>query len=173
MQDYPEPPRAPRTRYPVVMHDETLARTTNCSGQVQSKTLTKLARCDAGSWFAAGLRGEPIPTLGSALQTIASRSGSVTAILHISQDPLGDRAGRVRDSVARAGMSDRVIILPPDPRPDGRQPGWRAPGLSRGSTGSGRRPPGLPTGHRVTGWYGNRRGSPRNLPVGLNDRFRS
>lgn len=35
----------------VVIHDDTLDRTTNCSGPVRTKTLAELRTCDAGSWF--------------------------------------------------------------------------------------------------------------------------
>lgn len=103
--------RFTKTHYPVVIHDATLDRTTNCSGAVSAKTRTQLARCDAGSWFSSKFRGENVPTLQSALRTIKSRSGSVKAILHISQDPVGDRAGRVRQAVDEAGMRGRIIVI--------------------------------------------------------------
>lgn len=35
----------------VVMHDDTLDRTTGCHGRVREKTLAAIADCDAGSWF--------------------------------------------------------------------------------------------------------------------------
>lgn len=35
----------------VVMHDDTLDRTTDCHGHVRDHTLAELADCDAGSWF--------------------------------------------------------------------------------------------------------------------------
>lgn len=35
----------------VVIHDDTLDRTTDCSGPVRSKTLAQIRSCDAGSWF--------------------------------------------------------------------------------------------------------------------------
>lgn len=35
----------------VVMHDETLDRTTDCGGLVSDRTLEQLKGCDAGSWF--------------------------------------------------------------------------------------------------------------------------
>ena len=35
----------------VVIHDDTLDRTTDCSGPVRTKTLAEIRTCDAGSWF--------------------------------------------------------------------------------------------------------------------------
>ncbi len=52
---------------PVLIHDETLARTSNGHGQVCQTTAAQLARLDAGSWFAPAFSGEPIPTLAEAL----------------------------------------------------------------------------------------------------------
>src|SRR6185436_18987798 len=41
----------------VVLHDETLDRTTDCTGPVKSKTLAEIKQCDAGSWFSAKFAG--------------------------------------------------------------------------------------------------------------------
>jgi glycerophosphoryl diester phosphodiesterase len=47
----------------VVIHDETLDRTTDGRGPVGDRSAAELARLDAGSWFAAEFRGERIPRL--------------------------------------------------------------------------------------------------------------
>ena len=47
----------------VLMHDATLARTTNGEGAVARMALAQLARLDAGSWHSPAYAGEPIPTL--------------------------------------------------------------------------------------------------------------
>lgn len=52
----------------VVIHDDTVDRTTNGSGAVASLTLAQLKSLDAGSWFAAQFSGERIPTLGELLE---------------------------------------------------------------------------------------------------------
>lgn len=103
--------RFSRTRWPVIMHDATLDRTTNCSGAVSRRSLTQLARCDAGSWFAAAYRGERIPTLGSALETVAANSGRARVLLHVKEYPSGIKAERIRNAVNRTGMRGRVIII--------------------------------------------------------------
>ncbi|MDO5747237.1 MAG: glycerophosphodiester phosphodiesterase family protein [Actinomycetaceae bacterium] len=47
----------------LIMHDETLDRTTNASGPYDNLCAAKLACIDAGSWFNSSFAGEPIPTL--------------------------------------------------------------------------------------------------------------
>jgi glycerophosphoryl diester phosphodiesterase len=51
----------------VVLHDDTLERTTTGSGPVRQRTLAELRGLDAGSWFDASFRGERVPTLAEVL----------------------------------------------------------------------------------------------------------
>ena len=53
---------------PVVIHDETLDRTTNACGKVSSFTWEQLQALDAGSWFSPLFSGEPVPALVDVLQ---------------------------------------------------------------------------------------------------------
>jgi glycerophosphoryl diester phosphodiesterase len=57
--------------HPVLMHDETLDRTTNGRGPVRDHTLADIRRFDAGAWFGAAFRGERVPTLAEALDLMA------------------------------------------------------------------------------------------------------
>jgi glycerophosphoryl diester phosphodiesterase len=56
-----------RSGEPVLLHDETLERTTNLSGPVAALSLPELVQADAGSWFARRFAGEPLPLLEEAL----------------------------------------------------------------------------------------------------------
>jgi glycerophosphoryl diester phosphodiesterase len=47
----------------VVMHDATLARTTNGDGLVKNFTFAELRKLDAGSWFSEEFKGERIPVV--------------------------------------------------------------------------------------------------------------
>lgn len=46
---------------PVLMHDETLKRTTNGRGEVARTPYAQLAQLDAGAWHSGSFRGERIP----------------------------------------------------------------------------------------------------------------
>ena len=52
---------------PVLIHDETLQRTTNGRGRVAERTAAEIAALDAGSWFAPAFAGERVPTLDQAV----------------------------------------------------------------------------------------------------------
>lgn len=70
----------------VLMHDETLDRTTNVEKlfperapwRVSDFTLEEIRRLDAGSWFSPRFRGEGVPTLAQALRAV---SGTGTRLL--------------------------------------------------------------------------------------------
>ncbi len=62
-----------RDGVPVVLHDETLERTTNGSGPVANRRAAQLRQLDAGSWFAPEFAGEPLPTLEETLHLLAGR----------------------------------------------------------------------------------------------------
>jgi glycerophosphoryl diester phosphodiesterase len=58
----------------VVIHDETLERTTNGRGPVGDRTAAELAVLDAGAWFAPEFRGERIPRLADVLAQLRGRA---------------------------------------------------------------------------------------------------
>lgn len=57
-----------RDGVPVVIHDETLERTSDGHGLVRDKSWPQLQRLDAGSWYAEEFAGETIPALENILQ---------------------------------------------------------------------------------------------------------
>lgn len=62
-----------RDRRVVVIHDQTLDRTSNGRGNVVDKTLRELKRLDAGSWFATQFAGQQIPELSEVLDLLGHR----------------------------------------------------------------------------------------------------
>ncbi len=52
----------------IVIHDETVDRTTNSSGPVQEMTLNQLKELDAGAWFSPDFKDESIPSMFEVLQ---------------------------------------------------------------------------------------------------------
>jgi glycerophosphoryl diester phosphodiesterase len=67
----------------VIMHDLTLARTTNVEQvfpdrspwNVSTFTLAEIKQLDAGSWFSAKYAGQRVPTLREWVEEVGSRAG--------------------------------------------------------------------------------------------------
>ncbi|MBI2962747.1 MAG: glycerophosphodiester phosphodiesterase [Deltaproteobacteria bacterium] len=73
----------------VILHDETLERTTNGRGRVRDRTLKELKALDAGSWFASRFAGEEVLTLEQAIEILR---GHVELNLEIKGE---DAPGRI------------------------------------------------------------------------------
>ncbi|MFT5683021.1 MAG: glycerophosphoryl diester phosphodiesterase [Myxococcota bacterium] len=93
----------------VVIHDDTLERTTTGSGVVSETPLAMLSGLDAGAFFSADFSGEPIPTLDRALDfadrvivNIEVKAGPGT-----EAEPL---AAAVVSLIESRGLVDRVIV---------------------------------------------------------------
>jgi len=102
----------------VVIHDETLDRTTDGEGPVAARTLSELKVLDAGSWFAADFAGERIPTLA---ETLELAKGRILVNIEIKTEAVTDRAqGGIVDKalaiVRRLDMMDEIVISSFDPR---------------------------------------------------------
>ena len=97
---------ATRDGHIVVIHDDTVDRTTDGSGLVTSHTLEALQALDAGSWFGAQFAGERIPVFDEVLRRYKGR-------LHIHTEIKGRStylSQRTADLVRRHGMVDQVTI---------------------------------------------------------------
>ena len=57
----------------VVIHDDTLDRTTDGKGPVHDRDLEDIKRLDAGRWFGEGFAGQRIPTLDEVLDRYAGK----------------------------------------------------------------------------------------------------
>lgn len=96
----------------VVIHDDTLERTTNGRGKVADHTLQELKKLDAGSWFESPFSGEQIPTLKEVLQLA---QGNILVNIEIKNEYLGpytisDLADRTLQEVKRRREVNRVIF---------------------------------------------------------------
>ncbi|WP_461211394.1 glycerophosphodiester phosphodiesterase [Desulfocurvus sp. DL9XJH121] len=94
----------------VVIHDETLDRTTSGAGPVAALTLAELKGLDAGSWFGPDFAGVRLPTLEEALDVLGGK-----LLVNIEIKPEARRAGadverRVLETLAARGLKDSVII---------------------------------------------------------------
>ena len=62
-----------RDEHLVVIHDRTVDRTTNGTGEVTEMTLAEIRKLDAGSWFDPRFTGEKVPTLEEVFKLIRER----------------------------------------------------------------------------------------------------
>ncbi len=72
---------------PVLMHDDTLKRTTGIDRPVSDLTAAELAELDAGSWKSSEYSGERVPTLAQALSLVAGKLRFVIEIKNRKMAP--------------------------------------------------------------------------------------
>jgi glycerophosphoryl diester phosphodiesterase len=82
---------------PVLMHDDTLERTTDGSGAVADASYQEIAKLDAGSWFGNEFGGEPVPSFAAA--SALCREAGVWANIEIKPSPGQER--ETGEAVAR------------------------------------------------------------------------
>ena len=101
----------------VVIHDDTLERTTNGKGTVAEKTVAELKGLDAGSWFNPRFTGERIPTLVEVLDLIRNRILVNIELKKGKNFPytMEELADRTLTVVERAGMTDQILFSSFDP----------------------------------------------------------
>lgn len=96
----------------VVIHDETLERTTNGQGKVVDYNLKELKKLDAGSWFGSQFAGERIPALQEVL-TLAK--GKVPVNIEIKNPthgkyPITELAEKALQEVKKSEMLNQMIF---------------------------------------------------------------
>lgn len=94
----------------VVIHDESLNRTTTGSGYVKDKTLREILEVDAGSWFSPEFAGERIPTLEELLDLLQGRDTILNIELKNGTFFYPGMEEKVIAAVREQGMSERVVI---------------------------------------------------------------
>lgn len=93
----------------VVIHDDTIDRTTNGSGRVRDMSLDTLRMFDAGRWFDARYEGQFIPTLADVLDLVGE-----TMIVNIEIKAATAKEEGLENGVIalvrQRGLVDRVLI---------------------------------------------------------------
>lgn len=97
----------------VVLHDETLDRTTDGSGELAAHTLPELRGLDAGGWFGPSFAGERLPTLDEVLARCAGRV-PLDVELKTDPDPM-PLARRLVGALRRYDAVERVFVTSFDP----------------------------------------------------------
>lgn len=95
---------------PVVIHDETLNRTTDGDGNVTDFTLEELKSLDAGSWFAPLFSRAEIPTLDELLSRYNSENLLINIELKNALVPYPGLEEKVLSSITSHNLEERVII---------------------------------------------------------------
>lgn len=92
----------------ILLHDETLDRTTDGEGVPTAQTLEAIRQLDAGSWFASDYAGERIPTLAEALCTVKDR---ILINIEIKSEAVEHGVvPKVAELVIGHGMVDQVVV---------------------------------------------------------------
>lgn len=98
----------------IVIHDDTVDRTTDGSGRVRNLSLDHLKTLDAGSWKNPKYAGERLPTLGESL--------------HFSKDRIGVYI-EIKDSDDDAALRREILTL--SEGADTSDPAWRRTMLNK------------------------------------------
>ena len=109
-----------RDGIPVVMHDETVDRTSNGSGPIKSKTLDELKQLDVGSWFgdyrSTDIEIQRIPTLeeivlkyGTKAHIFIEIKSDEEELLHRTQTIL-NKAGLLQSNDGKLGVPGVSMI---------------------------------------------------------------
>ena len=90
----------------VLMHDGTMDRTTNLTGNATSFTAAQMQAADAGSWFDPSFASVRVPTLRQAFERM--RGTGVIPYLDVKVNGMGPA---IRTALQQAGMTEREIWL--------------------------------------------------------------
>jgi glycerophosphoryl diester phosphodiesterase len=93
----------------VVIHDDTVDRTTDGSGRVNLMTVSELKRLDAGSKFNSAYRSEKIPTLMEVFETVGQKI-FINVEIKNNLSPTDDLPERVIALVKECDLQSSVMV---------------------------------------------------------------
>ncbi len=89
----------------VLMHDQTVERTTNGTGCVAELCAEDVARLDAGAWKGPEFAGEPVPSFENAAHALR---GEITLYAEVKTGSPGAEIARV---VSETGIAGQLVLL--------------------------------------------------------------
>lgn len=97
---------------PIIIHDETLDRTTNGVGAPSDYTVEELKKLDVGAWFDEKFKGEPFPTLEELLSYTKDKIAVNIEIKHeaVTGNANGGVVDKTLEVVKKAGVEKQVIF---------------------------------------------------------------
>lgn len=93
---------------PIVIHDQTLSRTTGSHGTIAQLSDERISLADAGGWLGPGYAGQRVSPLRTVLAALRAHGGSL--LLELKHDWSPGAVSRVAEEIIAAGMSDRTIV---------------------------------------------------------------
>lgn len=99
---------------PVILHDDTVDRTTDGTGAVRNLTAAQVAGLDAGSWFAPAYAGQRVPTLGQQLDGLKARGGNL--LLEVKGAHTRESVARIVTEIRSRSMASRVFVQSFEPQ---------------------------------------------------------
>ena len=93
----------------VLLHDKSLERTTDGTGEVGQLTVAEIQKLDAGSWFSADFAGVRVPTLVQVLETFQERI-QFNIEIKDEDDRLEEQIARLFEILDRHQLRHRVIL---------------------------------------------------------------
>jgi glycerophosphoryl diester phosphodiesterase len=93
---------------PVIMHDESVERTTNGTGLVTELTLAQLKSLDAGAWYSKDFAGTQVPTLDEFFAIL--QSSKKKAMVELKGIWTPEQVHTVTDLVYARSVQSRVIF---------------------------------------------------------------
>jgi glycerophosphoryl diester phosphodiesterase len=97
----------------VAMHDSSVERTTNGSGEVRDFTLDELLQVDAGLWFDREFMGERVPTLEAILEF--SKRNDVVFYLELKYAAVWGMDHALVAALQKSQNTARTIVISFDP----------------------------------------------------------
>lgn len=98
-----------RDGVPVVIHDDTLDRTTSGTGPVRERTWLELRQFDAGAWYGEGFAGERVPSLAEVLDWASERP--VGLLIELKTSPVFDSRSAEQLAAVLEGRPGGNIVL--------------------------------------------------------------
>lgn len=93
----------------VAIHDDTVDRTTNGSGEVADYTLEELRRADAGMWFDRDFLGERVPTLPEILEF--AKQNDVIFYLELKYPAVAGMDHALAAALTKAKATARTMVI--------------------------------------------------------------
>nr|WP_269204656.1 glycerophosphodiester phosphodiesterase family protein [Motilibacter deserti] len=94
---------------PVLMHDNTVDRTTAGTGDISTLTAAQIAQLEAGSWFsAAAYPGQKVPALTDVLDQVRGRASKL--LLEVKGPETQAEVDRVVAAIKSRGQTSEVLL---------------------------------------------------------------